>query len=131
MDNAVEFMERLESGVLIPGVDRGIFRTTVKAPVRNQKLSKSKFGQFIGAEFEWDKLMVIDYYGVIKRSSGFYSVVKKFADKGIELRSIVSPVAYFAGIKVEHLSDLAPDLLPDFPTFKRFLVELRDFRGSR
>jgi hypothetical protein len=127
MTNA-EFMNKLERNILIPGIARGIFTTKVQVPVRLQKLHKSDFGSFIGNVIEGEQsVMVIDYYGFLKRSAGFIAEVKDHQSRGFELRSIDVPVAYFAGIKVEHLSDYAPELLNYFPSFKRFLVKLRKF----
>lgn len=121
------YMRRLENEVLIPGITDGFFGTRIKIPARQQKLSETLFGAFIGPDFSHSGVIVVDYYGLIKRSFGFLKEVERLAKEGVEVKSIVAPVAYFAGIKIEYLASKAPDMVDLFPTFKAYLVSLRGF----
>lgn len=132
MDEKIrEFMIRLEREILAPGVAKGVFTSRAWAPVKKQRLHSSDFGKLIGSTaLDFPEILVVDYYGLIKRSAGFISKVEDLRSDGVEAKSMFVPIAYFAGIKMEHLARSAPDLIPFFSEFKKTLVELRAFKKS-
>lgn len=121
------YMEGLEKKILIPGLLSGLFNTEIKIHTRPQKLADTEFGKFIGTTVDSEEIFVIDYYGLTKKSTGFLERVRAFDEQGIEVRALKVPVAYFAGVKIEHLSSNAPELLADFSRFKKLLVGMRNF----
>jgi hypothetical protein len=128
MDDQMKiYMEDLERKILIPGLLSGLFNTQIKIHTRPQKLAETEFGKFIGTIVDSEQVFVIDYYGLTKKSTGFLERVRAFDEQGIEVRALKAPVAYFAGIKIEHLSSNAPELLSDFSKFKKLLVGMRNF----
>ena len=96
-------------------------------PIANGNLDNTQFGMFVGNRFEYDKPLVIDYYGMLKKSSGFFIAKEKYA-KEAEINRLLSNVIYFASIKIEHIVDTCKDLAVDFPGFKNYLVDLRGFK---
>lgn len=121
-----DYLEQFEKEVIIPLFDKDNFSRLHTCSLRSGKLSKTKFGIFVGNSFECDKLCAIDYYGHIKKSSAMLET--KGAYPGRQVYSLKTYVIYFASIKMEYIAECSPDLLKDFPTFKNFLLKLRGFK---
>jgi len=124
---AKEYLGRFENDIVIAGVAKGIVvPKTSRVPVQNGKLNNTKFGQFLGSNFEYDSKLVIDYYGLLKKSTGF-KVRWKALENEVDVKRLESPVVYFASIKIEHIVELDESLAVDFVGFKKYLVHLRKF----
>lgn len=124
-----EYLIKLEAEVIIPGIHQGVLCKKRKVPAKRGRLYSSDFARFVGETFEYKDGAAIDYYGYFKKSSGFSELLNSFED--VEIKSIKIPVAHFASIKIEQISELSPDLVVDFPIFKKYLVELRGFDRKR
>ena len=117
-----------ENRVIIAGIENGSFGKKNKVPIKDCKLCKTNFGKFVGKELNYNTPVAIDYYGLIKKSKGIFSVIDQYS--GIEIKSMIVPVVYFASIKNEDLSTLAPELLENFGSFKKHLIKLRGFGSN-
>jgi len=123
-----KYLNFFEEKVIIPGVEKNILGKKGMITLKNCKLSNSPFGKFVGNVLECEQVLAIDYYGHIKKSKGLLDVVDKY--HGIEVKSILVTVVYFASVKNDHILDLAQDLMDDFPLFKKHLIELRGFKTN-
>lgn len=123
-----KYLNDFERLVVLTGLAKGIFGRRIMIPVKKGKLDKSEFGDFIGKDFECKDAIVIDYYGLLKKSTGFATKLDSYED--VEVKRVRVPVAHFASIKIEHIADLAPDLVVNFPSFKKHLVSLRGFKKN-
>ena len=124
-----KYLDSFEKQIVIVGVERKLFGKEGMAPLKECKLSSTQFGRFVGSRINCPIPMAIDYYGMIKKSSGLIDVVNNY--HGLEIKSILVKVAYFASIKNEHINELAPELLENYPLFKKFMIELRGFKISQ
>lgn len=121
-----KYLEKFESKVVVGGIEGGMFDKISMVPVRKGKLDKTTFGDTLGTQFEYDKPAAIDYYGLIKKSTGLVDQVS--SNHELQVRAVKAPIVHFASIKIEWISDLAPDLVRDFPKFKKKIVSLRRFK---
>ena len=105
---------------------------TAEIPVRSGRLSKTKFAELLGLTFKAERIMVIDYYGYNKMSTGFVEELFRIraACRGKQVRTITAGLVYFASIKMEDVAAGAPELVADFPTFKDILLKVRGFKGG-
>lgn len=118
----LEYMNGLEQRVIVPGFHQGLFGSTIWATIRNGKLHSSEFAELLGTRFWADEPMVIEYYGLHKRSTGFMRKAEKV--HGI-LSGFDVPFVNFSSVRDIHLKSLAEDLLIDFPTFKQEIIRVR------
>lgn len=123
-----QYLKDFEQQVVIGGVQAKTFKKTFMVSVKSGKLDSTEFGKTIGTKFEHAGVIVIDYYGLLKRSTGFWDKIKGMVD--VEVKSLKSVVVHFASIKIEHVTDLAPDLVVGFSDFKKHLVESRAFENN-
>mgnify|MGYP001371855672 FL=1 len=98
--------------------------------VRNGKLATQNFGLRLGSNIASPVPFAIDYYGYMKKTDGFYSLVQALATDHPEgqVKSVVIPVVHFAALKIEHVMKLSADLVADFYIFKQKLLQLRGFK---
>ena len=122
------YITSFENRVIIPGAVNSRFGKEGMVTLKNGKLYNTAFGKFIGNLLECEEILAIDYYGHIKKSSGMLKVIENY--KGIEVKSIMVPVVYFASVKNEDITALAPELMDGFPLFKKQLIELRGFKTT-
>jgi hypothetical protein len=121
------YRNQFEKKVMIPLFESRSFSKKIPISVRPQKLFLSGFGRLIGHSFDYDQILVFNYYGLNKFSTGFLDEVKKAKENGVEIKSIKSVVIYFSSIKLADISRFSPDLTNGFSEFKNSLVELRKF----
>ena len=121
-----EYLIDFESKVILPGLEQDLFGKKIKVQVKGGKLRASEFGKFVGIEFPYDDAVAIDYYGLVKKSTGFSKKLNSYSDLDVKAARI--PVVHFAAVKIEHITDLAPELLSGFAAFKKHLVKLRGFK---
>ena len=128
------YLKLFESEVLIPGIKIGNFSRKELIPVRRGRLSNTRYGRTVGILFESEIPFVIDYYGHLKRSSGFQSAVsqirKNGSTEGRQIKRIESLIVHFASIKLDQINRLTknPEILINYSTFKDSLLKLRGFR---
>lgn len=122
-----EYLNLFEKNIVIAGVDSGVLKlgSQVMVPVKDGRLDNTEFGKFIGNSFDYAPVLVIDYYGLLKKSAGFKSKEESYQD--VEVKRLKSNVIYFASIKIEDIVNLDKSLAVDFPGFKKYLVDLRGF----
>lgn len=133
MDNEKfsQYLKKFEKKVLIAGMEQGILSATDRmVPIKPGRLNTTAFGQALGENFDYHEPLAFDYYGMLKKSSGFVGLWRKYADR-FEIKSALAPVIHFASVKVEHINNLDPDLVLDFVAFKKKLVELRNFNNNK
>ena len=125
-----KYLVELEQLVMVQGMESGAFKKKAEeiVPLRKTKLHFTPFANFVGSQFKYDKVLAFNYYGLFKISTQTASVVEDCRVAFPNVRTIKAKVIHFNSIKMEHIKLLAPDLLPDFPDFKRFLVDLRGFK---
>ncbi len=128
MITAEKYLGLFEKNIIIAGVEKGLVPSNeVMVPVKDGKLDGTPFGKFLGNRFEHEEVLVIDYYGLIKKSAGFIDKYNSFADE-VEVRRLKAHIVHFASIKIEDIVNLDKDLAIDFPGFKKYLVALRGFK---
>jgi hypothetical protein len=121
-----QYLKDFEDKVILPGLEQKLFGRQIKVQVKGGKLRNSDFGKFVGIEFSHANAVAIDYYGLVKKSTGFGEKLKGYSDLDVKAARI--PVVHFAAVKIEHITDLAPELLAGFAAFKKHLVNLRGFK---
>jgi hypothetical protein len=127
MITAEKYLELFEKNIVIAGVESNlIVAKDVMVPVKDGRLDNGSFGKFLGNSFSYDKVLVIDYYGLLKKSKGFSDKCASYDD--IEIVRLRSPIVHFASIKIEDIVNLDPNLAVDFVGFKKYLVALRGFK---
>ena len=124
------YLEKFETEVVIHGIESGKFGKEMMIPIRQGKLDNTDFGKKLGTVFICTTPAAIDYYGFIKKSSGFVSKLDA-SNSEMQIKAIRAPMVHFASIKIEYVSDLSSDLVEGFPDFKKSLVQLRGFKAKR
>ena len=87
------------------------------------RLSHQQFGQLLGTSFLSDFNCVIDYFGLLKKSSTFL----RQAHIDIDKKNIPTHLLYFQSITMEVLSTINSELLLYFPRFKKTIISIRNF----
>lgn len=119
------YLHNFETEVIIKGIEDRTFGKEMMVSARRGKLDSTKFGQLLGSQFEYTAPVVIDYYGLIKKSTGF--ITKLNSVEEIEAKAAKALIVHFASIKDAHIVKLAPDLILGFPPFKEYLIKVRNF----
>jgi hypothetical protein len=121
----LEYLNQFEVGVVICGFELDMFTKHTLVPVRPCRLAFEHFGRLLGRTFDYAFPLVIDYYGMIKKSSGF---MEKIMDIGkYQVKMLQAPVVFFASIRIEDVAEIAPALVSGFPAFKNRLLAERGF----
>jgi hypothetical protein len=128
-------LERIENEIILKGIESGqlsVQRNKI-VPLRGGKLQKTDFGLFIGKEFEYDKLLSINYYEYFKLSSGILRAVDAVKDIFCGVRSIKANIIHFTSIHPEVARQIADDdkLFLEYIDLKKYLLELRFNKKSR
>jgi len=119
------YLVRFEKEVMIPIFEASDKVVKINIPVRPSRLLKTNFGKTVGGQFEYDRILALNYYGLMKVSTGFIEKMKEMKKEGYTIQSAITPVVYFASVRSSHISKYSPDLSVDFPEFKSKLVDLR------
>lgn len=124
-----EYLAEFENKVIARGLVAGVLGEVKLIPIRQGRFSKSKFAKLLGSFILTDESVVVDYYGYLKKSYGFYVMVQEKVDQleGRQVRLVDAPVIHFSRVKMEHLVELAPELVVKFPKFKKRILEAKDF----
>lgn len=128
LDRFQELVLNFEKNIIVEGIKRKRFSRKKKIPTKNCKLSNRDFGKQVGHTIDTDIVLVIDYYGYLKRSRGFFQRVKKDPS----LKEVRSYIIYFASIKMEDVSAMTSSVavMLDFPRLKNEILILRGFRKN-
>lgn len=120
-----QYMLSFETSIVLAGISRGLLGTPSNIPVREGKLARRHFGKIVNkVPLETEHSIVIDYYGLHKKSTGF----TRAATSGGSLASCPATLVYFAAIKLKDITTLAPGLAGAFPLFKDWLLVERGFK---
>ena len=119
------YLHVFEMQIIIKGIEGKTFGKEMMVSARRGKLDSTKCGLLMGSQFESAGPVVIDYYGLIKKSTGF--VAKLNSVEEIEAKAARAVIVHFASIKDAHIVKLAPDLIVGFPPFKEYLIKVRNF----
>ena len=134
MDNSWfdTYIKEFERRVVLAGIRAGILGGTYEVSVRRNRLERKSFGVQMGTAVETDIICVVNYYGFEKKSRGFQERVqeirKALTDR--QLKALDVPVVHFAGVRLEEVAKLAPDLVADFARFKKQVLDLRGYNHN-
>jgi hypothetical protein len=124
-----EYLSEFETKVMIAGVRSGMFKGTFNVSVRPGKLDSTDFGKLIGTVIpSVDTPLALDYYGLIKKSKGFFEVFPKDDESLVVVRT---PIVHFPAIKIDMIIELCRELVFDFTHFKHQLIRYRGFEIDR
>jgi len=127
MITAEKYLDLFEKNIVVAGIENNLIEVKdVMVPVKDGRLDITDFGKFLNNWFDYSSVLVIDYYGLLKKSKGFYDKCASYND--IEIRRLKSPIVHFASIKIEDVVNLDKSLAVDFVGFKKYLVALRGFK---
>jgi len=117
------YLTRFESKVLIRGYERGRWGSMVNASTRRGSLAGEPIGRLVGDRFVYDRPLVLEYGGHIKKSTGFMALAVQIDEFGI--RTLRAPLVNLSSCKVEDVYALAPELVEGFVPFKREIIIAR------
>lgn len=127
--NFDEYLKQFEEKIICTGVKNGCLGKKERVPVRPDRLEKSNFGKLLGVHVQSEDILVIDYYGFWKKSEGFGKELEVLSNKrNYQVKSIEANVVHFASIRIEKIAELAPELVSQFPWFKKEILTARGFR---
>jgi len=125
-----EYMGRFEVQVIAKGIDVGCLGKKEIISVRDGKLAASPFARKMGRLVPHSAPFAVDYYGYVKKSNGLLAYIgetqREFS--GAQIKGIPAAVVHFAAIRVEKIAKLAPELVADFPRFKKEILDARGFQ---
>jgi hypothetical protein len=122
------YLERFEKNIIIAGAQAGVLGKVEMVPVRPGKLSARPFGRLLGRYVKSDFPAVVDYYGYMKATLGFMTLVEKMTKiDNSQVKSLDMIVVHFASIRIEKVAALDKSLVSDFPWFKSELLRSRGF----
>jgi len=119
------YMTLFEREVVADGVTLRVLGRPELVPVRNGRLSRTMFGRVLGARVRSDEQFALDYYGLLKKSTGLIQQVETVT--GMQIKMIETTVVHFASIRIEAVASLAPNLVKEFPIFKGLVLQWRRF----
>lgn len=119
------YKEQFERYVVINGYKSHRIGKIEPITTRQNRLILTPFGSLMGIDLDYDGLLVLDYYGLLKASRSWYRAAKIAEER--EKRFCHAPVVHFASLTIEIISKLAPQLVIDFADFKRLVLEARGF----
>ena len=125
----VDYLLRFEKEIMLEGYLSGLFKGSQEKVIslRPGKLDETKLALFLGKEFQSSNVVAFNFYGFHKFSSGLIKVVNENKNIFPNIKAIKSGIVHFQSVKIEHIQQLQKDLLPGFPDFKKFIVNLRGF----
>lgn len=122
------YLPLFEEVIVARGIAKGILGKDRLVPVRSGRLWGVKFGRSIGEKIESELSFAVDYYGYIKKSTGFFAEVAEL--QGVQVKMMGTKLVYFASIRIEDIARLSSSLVQDFPDFKEFILSLRGFKKN-
>ena len=129
--NFYKYLNKFESEVVREGIIKGVIGKPLQVNVRDGKFACTKFARHMGNVIEFSEPFVLDYYGHLKRSRGFYDLIdsKKESISQRQIKSISAQVVFFAALKIEDISAITdnPYLRSKFSDFKKEVLHWRGF----
>lgn len=127
-----EYLRQFETLVVVPGISQGLIGGVRRVSLRPGRLSKTPFGSLLRGRLQSPEPCGVDYYGLLRLSSGVDTVVEEARRDypNHQVRMVEVPVVYFNSIRLETVLHLSPDLAQYFPEFKKRLLDLRGFNHS-
>lgn len=131
MKDFKDYLSQFEHDVIENGIVSKVLGRLSRVPVAKGRLAGTTFGRFMGPWIQSDAFFAVDYYGLLKRSSGLYLEAMRL-QKGLlvgrQVKMMSAPVVHFASIKLDQMSRLAPHLLTGFSEFKEIILNARGFQ---
>ena len=124
----LRYMSEFEHYVVIPGLEQGLFGKKVYVPFRGMRMENSALGRLLGTRLQWETPAAIEYFGLVKRSTGFMALGAQIGDLRL---GVDVPLVNFSAIKDKHIVQLRPELLIDFPAFKQEIITVRFPQGGK
>lgn len=121
-------INNFEKNIVVKSIIQKRFSRKEIIATKNCKLFNYDFGKMVGSIIDTEIVLIIDYYGYLKRSRGF---LKKMRSKGRPFpKELRAYVVYFASIKMEDIAIMTSDVsvMLDFPRLKNEILILRGFR---
>lgn len=122
------YLTKFETRVVIAGILARRFTSRDGVVIRRSlRLDKSPLGRLVGNRFRWERPAAIEYFGVVKRSTGFVELAGLVHEplRRYGLCELYVPIVNFSSVTVEDVARFAPDLVEDFPAFKERMVRAR------
>jgi len=119
------YLDLFELRVVCHGVVKEVFGKKEMVATRNGKLARTPFGRLIGSQLEFVNPLAIDYYGHLKKSTGFFDMLTEVDS---QVRMIECDVVHFASIKIEDIVEIDPGMVAKFPVFKKQMLKRRGFK---
>jgi hypothetical protein len=131
MEWFADYLKRFEAAIA-EGVRNGSFGSFKMVPVLPGKLSTRRIGKTLGLVIDTDDLLVIDFYGYLKKSRGFADLAKEvaFSMSGKQVKMVEAPVVHFNSVRLEVIARIDGDLVPDFGRFKKAVLDAREFQHN-
>jgi hypothetical protein len=122
----IDYMKQFEIDVLVKGYNEKLItnRDPEPVPMRPGKYRNTHFGKFLGKTFNYDGVIAINYYGHFKVSTGILRRVED-ARSIFRVKSVMSPIIYFAAIHAADVKKIDPGFIKDFEKYKRYVSKLR------
>lgn len=127
----VSYLQNFEDQVIRVGAEKEMLGKEELVPIRNGKLLRRPFGKALGREINCDAVVAVDYYGHIKKSTGFFRYAEQCsADVEGQLKMISSVLVHFARIRIEDVYRISKSskLIGRFPEFKEEMLRLKGFK---
>jgi hypothetical protein len=118
----IEYLNELEQRVIIPCILEGRLGMIRPVTVRNGKAAKTELAALIGTRVYCKKPLVIEYFGLFRRSTGFMVLAVEVQR---DTKTLVVPCANISAVRDSHIRTHAPELLPEFGQFKETIIALR------
>lgn len=117
----LDYLDQLEQTVLIPMfLNESQDKKVIPISLYPGRLTPTTFGLFIQMMYDCEHILALNYYGLIKLSTG---ILKENIDS--RKMQTKAHMVHFNSLKIEHVEFFNSDLLNDFVKFKNFLVNLR------
>lgn len=126
------YRDDFERRVIVAGIGLGELGIIRDVSAQPGKLDGREFGLRMGDALDSDLVAVLDYYGYLKKSRGFKRRIAagERALRGWPIKALRATIVHFAGVRLELVAELAPDLVRGFVRFKGEILDLRGFRHS-
>ena len=131
MESSNTYLLRFEEAV-VKGIKSGLLGRRKMVPAYPGKLAKRKIGRTLGGEIDSEDVVVIDYYGYMKKSRGFSRMLDEVRgdNAGKQLKMIEAPTVHFNSVRLEVIAKIDADLVAGFGDFKKLVLDAREFNHN-
>jgi hypothetical protein len=129
----LKMVDHFEEQVIVNGVKSGRWDKTVDVPIKNCRLAATDFGKSMGLVVSTDLVLVVDYYGYLKKSKGFLNDVETLRKGDHDSKMYGSRIVYFASITIEDIAAICTNInvIASFPKLKNEILVKRGFWKNR